>query len=813
MGKTNKSIIEEYQEYQRKNEEKNKIPSFKMYEGPHYIRRLSGQVVDGGTGGVQVAGNGTVGNEVVGGETVGNVPVLAPPTVLPQQTGNKNTVGGGVVDGGTGGSGVVVGGTGDGGTGDSGTGGSKSESELLANANIDLTRPLSQIELARTNMEQARQKVYDVLNRKFTYNAKESPLYTILQQQYEKEARIAAGKAYARSVANTGGYGSSYATMAASEAGRQAMEGFNDQQLALYQAAKEEFLSERQSAVDWYNQMKLMYGDAQDEATAAALDAAYTMWDGNNEDAVRQALLDAGVSAEQVNTIIQTLSTNKLKKLATDSEIKDYQYKEDYGKAYDIAAGIWKGDNEDEVRAALVAEGVDATLISTILSDLNEKTYEDEKVTMGREEIRNTRAYNEALTKALGLLGSMSIEEIEAELSGDTDAATVAEVIKTLKENKLVGMEYESAFADATYNQQWTNATMKAYELWSDGYSLDDIRTELEKDTPAAVIVDVLSQMKEAGLEGLTDGGDPEVIVEATQYLQTTYGTTYSEGAMRNDLQGKGYSEDEINAALESQRKFAAAVIADYNPSTVSDAIANASTLKQAFANKIFTVEEYDAQIKKNCKIIMENVNAAMENLNDADYKALGITDAEWDSMEDSDKKLAIFDAVGQLVKEDVVTSTAYFKMLYNDLEKEFSSKAFKESDTKVRDVADAAVVIKDLYDNDYLLKDEYINLTYNVIAPEIVETEFFKSVQNAVKMFRENYGEDEKLHFNHMALYGIGNHRTDKEWKKMGDDEKEVIVLMADFLRQKKGIINNPKSTAGKGGQWKNENREISIF
>ncbi len=98
-------------------------------------------------------------------------------------------------------------------------------------------------------------------NRKFVYNPKESPLYTILQQQAEKEARLASGRAYSRAVANTGGFGSSYATLAAEEAGRQVMEGLDDQQLALYQAAREEFEAERQSRVDWYNTAKQMHND------------------------------------------------------------------------------------------------------------------------------------------------------------------------------------------------------------------------------------------------------------------------------------------------------------------------------------------------------------------------------------------------------------------------------------------------------------------------------------------------------------------------------------------------------------------------
>ena len=92
----------------------------------------------------------------------------------------------------------------------------------------------------------------DFMNRKFEYNPKESPLYSILQKQAAEEARIASGRAYSRAVANAGGFGSSYATLAAEEASRQVMEGLDDQQLALYQAAKDEWDSKWGSLTEQY---------------------------------------------------------------------------------------------------------------------------------------------------------------------------------------------------------------------------------------------------------------------------------------------------------------------------------------------------------------------------------------------------------------------------------------------------------------------------------------------------------------------------------------------------------------------------------
>ena len=123
-------------------------------------------------------------------------------------------------------------------------------------------------------MEDAMASLAEWGNRKFVYNAKESPLYTIIQQQAEKEARLASGRAYSRAVANTGGFGSSYATLAAEEAGRQVMEGLDDQQLALYQAAREEFEAERQSRVDWYNTAKQLHYDRMALDELQAIEAA-----------------------------------------------------------------------------------------------------------------------------------------------------------------------------------------------------------------------------------------------------------------------------------------------------------------------------------------------------------------------------------------------------------------------------------------------------------------------------------------------------------------------------------------------------------
>ncbi len=421
-------------------------------------------------------------------------------------------------------------------------------------------------------MNQALQSLVDFNNRKFKYNAKESPLYTILQRQAEAEAQKASGRAYAASVANTGGYGSSYATLAAEEASRQVMEDMDDQQYALYQAARDEFEAERQSRLDWYSQARQSYSDA------------------------------------------------------------------------------------------------------------------------------------------------MAMEEYEK---------------------------------------------LKAEE------------------------------------EALAESGLDENTLAATEYLRSTYGTSYSENAMKNDLLSKGYSEAEANAALEAQKKVAGAVVTDYKASSVSDAITNANTLKQAYDNKYITTEEYDAALKENATVIMDNANAAMKDIDDADYAALGITEEEWSGMDDGDKKLEIIDRVGQLVKEGVVPHSDYYKLLYNDLKGEFSSQEYNDSKEPLREAADMAIVIKDAYNNGYLLKDDYMSLVYQTIAPHIENNALFKGIVNAF----EKYGEedsrfDEGIYYAMIAEDSKTTPKDASEWyNRMSEEQKEMILEMVKTLAQKTGpIISKPK-------------------
>lgn len=246
--------------------------------------------------------------------------------------------------------------------------GSRAEDKAPAEQPLTQQQVNAQLTTAYTyqQMNEALQSLVDFSNRKFKYNAKESPLYTILEQQAAEEARLASGRAYARSVANTGGYGSSYATLAAEEASRQVMEGMDDQQYALYQAARDEFEAERQSRLDWYNMTKQMHEDAmmleeyeklkaEEEARAAggvtenvqnAYNAAVQIWDGTNEAKVRSALKNQGLSDAEIEDTVGMLRGDT--KAVIEDNVKMFEKNPTLSGAVSIMNEARLSGNENE---------------------------------------------------------------------------------------------------------------------------------------------------------------------------------------------------------------------------------------------------------------------------------------------------------------------------------------------------------------------------------------------------------------------------------------------------------------------------------
>lgn len=238
--------------------------------------------------------------------------------------------------------------------------------------------------------------------------------------------------------------------------------------------------------------------------------------------------------------------------------------------------------------------------------------------------------------------------------------------------------------------------------------------------------------------DSTADGTLTESASAAAKELQNTWGTDYSEKTQREYLTSKGYSEADINAALESQRKLASGTVTDYKAGTITDAVKQAQSLDDAYRQGTLTVEEYDAAKAQNSKVIMDNVNKGMVRIDDVDHAALGISDEEWSGMKDGEKKLAVFDSVGELAKAGVVSSDDFYKLLYKDIKDEFGSYDFKKDKNQISHIMAVATTIDDYYTSGYLSQDDYINILYNEIGRKLKEYpeigDFFKGVSGLEK-------------------------------------------------------------------------------
>lgn len=284
--------------------------------------------------------------------------------------------------------------------------------------------------------------------------------------------------------------------------------------------------------------------------------------------------------------------------------------------------------------------------------------------------------------------------------------------------------------------------------------------------------------------------GLTESAAAAAQDLQTSFGTDYSEKTQREYLASKGYSEADINAALESQRKLASGTVTDYKAGTITDAVAQAQSLDEAYRQGALTVEEYDAAKAQNSKVIMDNINKGMIRIDDVDHAALGISDEEWSGMKDGEKKLAVFDSVGELAKAGVVSSDDFYKLLYNDIKDEFDSEEFKESKNQVAHVMAVAELVEEYHDSGYMNDDDYTDIMYNQILSKISGSRFWEALN---KQDVAN-GEDKKYKwisnpFNSLENYnGAGSYGSPeiaKISRSLSQNEKKLLLKLAREQRK----------------------------
>ena len=145
-----------------------------------------------------------------------------------------------------------------------------------------------------------------IQNRKFSYDMNADPLYQQYKDQYVRGGNMASRDAAAAAASLTGGYGSSYATTAASQAYDNYLAGLNDKALDLYGAAVDRYNAE---TADLYNQLgayndleQQNYGQWQDaeQARFQVEQMNYDRWN-DYQSALRSAAATAAKYQAQVD--------------------------------------------------------------------------------------------------------------------------------------------------------------------------------------------------------------------------------------------------------------------------------------------------------------------------------------------------------------------------------------------------------------------------------------------------------------------------------------------------------------------------------
>jgi cytochrome c2 len=754
---------------------------------------------------------------------------------------------------------------------------------------VSPTQPMSMSDMWKMELSNARQKVYEVMNQKFVYNEKSSPLYSILQKQYEREADRAAGQAYARSVANTGGYGSSYATLAADEARRRTMEGFDDQQLALYQAAKDEFYANRQSAIDWYNQAKQMYGDAVNEDLTNAYDEGIAAWlESGDEAAVREMLEGKGYNATTINNAITMMKEYSAEQGALDATLKDQAYTDAYNTGSSLAVTLaGQGKTEEEIRAALIAQGIDPVAVEQIMSDRLEQKASDaanrnildtiEKNARDEAEAEEAKnAYNSWLDEWLAnpdetairaamqeagiseaainsaIIGFMEYsttknayqagvdaaeknarDEAEAEEAKNAYNSWLDEWLANPDETAIRAAMQEAGISEAAINSAIIgfmeysaaqneykagvdaieqNARDKAeaeeaknaYNNWLDDWLANPdetaIRAAMQEAgiSEAAINAAILGFMeystvkadfdKTVGTGSATGGGlTEEEKGDLTNAALGAYDGT-NKGQIEEQLKQNGATQeeaDEIIGKLEDNERAglddSAKLVSD-----ITSAVDHKDELDTSLKNGTLSVEEYDRRVAENSTKIMKEITPNLDDMSEIDYEALGIPKAEWEAMDDADKKLTVLASVGELVKEGIVTHADYERMLTADTRELFASKEYKNSKTPIRDAVDRAVVIKDLREDGYLLEDEYIRLLYEEIAPKFENTQGFKYLVGTWNTYKDKDDASAKKFFKYATGTGIMsgvNATLAGDFANLSADQQDMVFEMVKFI------------------------------
>ena len=354
-----------------------------------------------------------------------------------------------------------------------GTGGGKTESSGLTAEQIRSAFVTNDMQNA---MNSTLQEIFKMGQRGFVYNEKDSPLYAILQQQAAKEARIASGRAYSRAVANAGGFGSSYATLAAEEASRQVMEGWDDNQLALYQAAKEEWESQYQSKIDQYNFLKGEVESA-DALFTSAVSALRTAYGPTYDEAAMTADLQAmGLNEEQIKAVLanqkQYSDAMASSSLTAQSAIEDLRGKYGEDEYNEEQMRLYLGSlnySEEAINEALsywkqYSDTVNETKEPDVISDTAQDVLAEWQAQYGT-------TYSEGLMRAFFAGRGYSEEAINEAVNAQRDVAKgelfdQAAMVKTYQDAATYGeMLNEARRSKIISDSEWESAMRKNSEI------------------------------------------------------------------------------------------------------------------------------------------------------------------------------------------------------------------------------------------------------------------------------------------------------------------------------------------------------------
>lgn len=141
--------------------------------------------------------------------------------------------------------------------------------------------------------------------------ANESPYYSLYMKQYQQRARDRETNAYTRASEGTGGYGSSFATMAGDQAYRETMQEFDELAPTLIKSKSErmaEILQEREMLKAMGEQMNAESTGLTESASAAAreLYAGYldSFTQGTGYDTLKTAMINGGASEADADQAI-----------------------------------------------------------------------------------------------------------------------------------------------------------------------------------------------------------------------------------------------------------------------------------------------------------------------------------------------------------------------------------------------------------------------------------------------------------------------------------------------------------------------------